>query len=122
MKVGIDILEIDRFIEIEKDEIKMNKMFTENEINYFNKFQHKTSHIAGTFCAKEAFVKALKTGFTKDIFIKDVEVLHTENGVPYINTKNDRVKKLLKEIENVDISISHNNSTATAICIIFDKN
>ena len=117
--VGIDILEIDRFIEIEKDETKMSKMFTENEIEYFNKFQHKTSHIAGTFCAKEAFVKALKTGFNKDIFIKDVEVLHNEKGVPYINTQNEKVKNLLKENEKVDISISHNNSTATAICIIF---
>ena len=103
MKVGIDILEIDRFIEIEKDETKMNKMFTENEINYFNKFQYKTSHIAGTFCAKEAFVKALKTGFNKDIFIKDVEVLHTETGVPYINTENSKVKKLLTNEEKVDI-------------------
>ena len=35
--VGIDILEIDRFVEIEKDETKMSKMFTEKEIEYFNK-------------------------------------------------------------------------------------
>ena len=122
MKVGIDILEIERFVEIEEDKTKMNKLFTQNEIDYFNKFQQKTSHIAGTFCAKEAFVKALKTGFNKDIFVKDVEVLHTEKGVPYINLQNEKIKKLLKENEDVDISISHNNSTATAICIIFDKN
>ena len=57
---------------------------------YFNKFQFKTSHIAGTFCAKEAFVKALKTGFTKDISLLDVEVLHYENGVPYINLNNEK--------------------------------
>ncbi|MBQ9793141.1 MAG: holo-ACP synthase [Clostridia bacterium] len=119
MNVGIDILEIERFVEIEKDETKLKKMFTENEISYFNKFQFKTSHIAGTFCAKEAFVKALKTGFTKDIALLDVEVLHQDNGVPYINLNNEKIKKLLPNTEKVDISISHNQTTATAICIIF---
>ena len=119
MEVGIDILEIDRFLEIEKEETKLKKMFTVKEIEYFNKFQFKTSHIAGTFCAKEAFVKALKTGFTKDISLLDVEVLHYENGVPYINLNNEKIKKLLNENKKVDISISHNQSMATAICIIF---
>ena len=119
MEVGIDILEIDRFLEIEKEETKLKKMFTAKEIEYFNKFQFKTSHIAGTFCAKEAFVKALKTGFTKDISLLDVEVLHYENGVPYINLNNEKIKKLLNENKKVDISISHNQSMATAICIIF---
>lgn len=119
MNVGIDILEIERFIEIEKDEIKLKKMFTKNEIAYFNKFQFKTSHIAGTFCAKEAFVKALKTGFTKDIALLDVEILHQENGVPYINLNNEKIKKLLPSTKKADISISHNQSMATAICIIF---
>ena len=91
MEVGIDILEIDRFLEIEKEETKLKKMFTAKEIEYFNKFQFKTSHIAGTFCAKEAFVKALKTGFTKEIGLLDVEILHNENGVPYINLNNENI-------------------------------
>lgn len=119
MKVGIDILEIERFCEIEKDEVKIKKMFTEKEIAYFNKFQHKLSHIAGTFCAKEAFVKALKTGFTKDISLLDVEILHKENGAPYINLNNEKIKNLLSSNTKVDISISHCQTTATAICIIF---
>lgn len=119
MNVGIDILEIERFTEIEKNETKLKKIFTENEISYFNKFQLKTSHIAGTFCAKEAFVKALKTGFTKDLSLLDVEVLHQENGVPYINLDKRKLKKFLPYIRKVDISISHNQTIATAICIIF---
>ena len=103
MKVGIDVLEIERFIEIEKDETKLKKMFTKNELDYFDKYQHKTCHIAGTFCAKEAFVKAIKTGFSKDVSILDVEVLHHES-----------------EDTKIDLSISHSNTISTAICIISD--
>lgn len=119
MQVGIDILEIERFLEIEKDEKKLKRMFTEKEIEYFNKYTFKTNHIAGLFCAKEAFVKALKTGFTKDIGMLDVEILHEESGAPYVNLQNEKIEKLLGENKNVDINISHNNSMATAICIIF---
>lgn len=120
MKVGIDILEIERFAEIEKDEAKLKKMFTENEIEYFNKYQHKTCHIAGTFCAKEAFVKAIKTGFTKDVSLLDVEVLHYENGAPYINLNNQRLNKFINKDAKIDLSISHSNTVSTAICIITD--
>ena len=120
MRVGIDVLEIERFSEIEKDETKLKKMFTKNEIEYFNKYQHKTCHIAGTFCAKEAFVKAIKTGFTKDVSLLDVEVLHYESGAPYINLNNERLNKFISKDAKVDLSISHSNTISTAICIITD--
>lgn len=119
MQVGIDILEISRFTEIEKSETKLKKMFTENEISYFFKYTEKLSHIAGTFCAKEAFVKALKTGFCKEVSSLDVEILRDEKGAPYINTELEKVKNLLGEDKKVDISISHSDTMATAICIIY---
>ena len=119
MQVGIDILEISRFIEIEKSETKLKKMFTGNELNYFSRFNEKLSHIAGTFCAKEAFVKALKTGFCKDVSLLDVEILRNANGAPFVNIQTEKIKKLLPENKKVDISISHSDSMATAICIIY---
>ena len=119
MQVGIDIIEISRFTEIEKSEEKLKKMFTKEEINYFSKYTEKLSHIAGTFCAKEAFVKALKTGFCKEVSLLDVEILRNEKGAPYINTNKNKIKQLLGEDKSVDISISHSDTMATAICIIF---
>lgn len=119
MKVGVDILEISRFVNIEKDLNKLKKMFTATEIEYFNKFTDKISHIAGTFCAKEAFVKALKSGFNKDITPLDIEVLHYKNGSPYINLDNSKIKSILSSENKVDISISHSDTMATATCIIF---
>lgn len=120
MKVGIDIIENNRLNNILNNKTKLSKIFTETEISYFNKFSEQLTHISGNFCAKEAFVKALKTGFSKGLTPIDVEVLHTSDGVPYINTETEKIKKLLLETEKVDISISHSNSVSTAICIIYN--
>ena len=118
MKIGIDIIEISRFEELVNDENKLKKIFTLTEIKYNNKFSDRITHFSGNFCAKEAFVKALKTGFSNGITPKDVEILHTEKGVPYVNINNEKLKKIIKNDNNVDISISHSKIIATAICII----
>ncbi len=116
MNVGIDILEISRFANLENDKIKLKKIFTKHEIEYFNKFSNKLIHMAGIFCAKEAFVKALKVGFNKGITPTDIEILHNENGSPYIHIT-EKLKAFIGN-KDVDISISHSNTDATAICII----
>lgn len=118
MKVGIDIIEIDRFKFFEEDQERLKKHFTQNEIDYFNKFTEKLSHISGCFCAKEAFAKALKLGFGEKLSPIDIEVLHDDNGAVYINKNLSKVNKLLNG-QNVEINISHSKTTSTAICIIF---
>ena len=117
MEIGIDILEIDRFKDLQDDSVKLSKMFSKNEIEYFNKFKTKTNHITGFFCAKEAFSKALKTGIGKHFSLLDVEILHEESGSPFINILNKDLKLKLMDKE-IKISISHSNNIATAICII----
>lgn len=118
MKVGIDIVDFERFEFFLEDEERLKKHFTKNEISYFNNFNEKLSHISGCFCAKEAFAKALKIGFGKQLSPIDIEVLHDKNGAVYINTNNLKIKNLLGE-EKVEINISHSKTTSTAICIIF---
>lgn len=119
MKVGIDVLENNRLQDIASSEIKLAKVFTPAEINYLNTFSHKLTHITGNFCAKEAFVKALHTGFKNGLTPLDVEILHNEQGMPYVNLNNTKIKKLILETEKVEISISHSTKISTAICIIY---
>ena len=115
--VGIDLLEVERFIDISESEEKMSKIFTKNELIYFNKYNEKLTHIAGHFCAKEAVAKALKTGFGKFLSPIDVEIAHKEDGSPFVNVKNIKLSRLLSG-RQIEISISHTKSFATAICII----
>ncbi len=118
MQVGIDIEEVKRFSKIQKDKHKLDKLFTSREQEYFNKYSNRTCHVAGFFCVKEAVSKALKVSLYSDIYPIDIEVLHGKNGEPYINIENTHLKKLLNN-KKIDISISHTDNLATAICIIF---
>lgn len=117
MKVGTDIIEIDRFEKMSQDINKLQTIFTDKEIKYFNKFAHKLEHIAGTFAAKEAVVKAFKTGFSASIVPLDVEIIRT-NGVPSVNLKNGAKEFFDSNFKQIDISISHNKTYATAVCIV----
>lgn len=116
--VGIDIERVDRF-ETMLDTKKQAKIFTKSEQEYFDKFKFKLDHMAGCFCAKEAVSKALKVGFYTKITPLDIEILHNENGAPYVNTQNEKLSNLLKN-RKIDISISHTLDLATAICIVED--
>lgn len=118
MSVGIDIIDANRFEHFINDESKMSGLFTAKEIAYFGKFSNMAIHMAGTFSAKEAVVKAFKTGFTTGIMPLDIEIIHT-NGVPSVVLKNG-AKKFFEEggYKSIDISISHTNTIAESICIL----
>ncbi len=118
MRVGIDIVDVNRFERMSGDDVKLSTLFTAKEIAYFRDFANPITHIAGTFSAKEAVVKAFKTGFTPQVLPLDVEILH-ENKVPRVNLKGG-AKKFFEEqgFTKIEISISHTNTIAEAICII----
>ncbi len=118
MQVGIDIETISRFNNFIDDFNKLNKIYTKNEQCYVNQFSDKLTHLAGLFCAKEAVVKALKVGFGKFISPIDVEILHKEDGSVFVNRENTKLLTILKN-RDLDVSISHSQNIATAICIVF---
>lgn len=108
--VGIDIESSTRFEHYLDEGLK--RLFTENEIKYAKEYEDYLQHLTGFFCVKEAFIKALDT----DIDYLQIEVLHTETGKPYIN-QTSYIKKILrqKNIESVDVSISHCKQFSTAV-------
>lgn len=108
-KVGIDILEVDR-INISDEFI--NRICTENEKEYLSKFSDKRQRLTGLFCAKEACFKSLDLPVMN---YKEIEILHKENGRPYA-LLHGKTKHSVN-IKNIDISISHTDTMATAICI-----
>ncbi len=121
IKCGVDIIEISRI----KDAIEnigekfLDKVFTEKEIEYCeSKKNQKFQHYAARFAAKEAIFKAISEsiGNKYEMNWKDYEVLNDENNRPFINID----KKYKKNIENMDISISHCKEYAVAnVAILF---
>ncbi len=114
--IGTDIIEIQRIEKAAHLDGFLKKIFTENEINFF---KHKKSEsIAGNFAAKEAFSKALGSGF-RGFSPIDIEVLREKNGKPEI-ILHDNAKKIADDfgIKNIFISISHCKDYAMATVIL----
>lgn len=118
-KTGIDIVNINRVKKIlltRRDKF-LSKVFTKAETEYISKGGHKPNTISGIFAAKEAVSKVLGSGIGY-INWQDIEVLHDNNGRPYIGI-NSKLKDKMKElgIKNLDISISHEKDYAMAFAI-----
>lgn len=101
-KIGVDIVHIPRMKKSIESNAFRKKVFTENEILYC-----KTAEsYAGIFAAKEAYFKAMGTGVKFPL--TDIEILHDENGKPY-----------LSGIQDSDLSISHDGEYAVATVILW---
>ena len=76
----------------------------------------KLSSIAGNFCAKEAFFKAIGTGLYRS-YLKDVEILRNNLGAPYINLSKKIVNKFKLENVSFSLSITHTREYACAVVL-----
>lgn len=117
MQVGIDIVEIERFREVDFKKF-IEKYLTENEMEYLLNKHDKYETIAGIYACKEAVLKAFKIGIGNGVKLKEIEILH-DNNMPILN-KNKIVTRLMKErnLTDIDINISHSEINAIAICVI----
>ena len=116
MKIGVDVVEVERFYEMGDNFIK--RVYTEEEKKYLQKFNNQAERLAGFFCAKEAFLKALDKNID-GVSLSEIEVSHEENGQPKIKLYGE-VKKMFKEISEKEIlvSISHSQKTAVAMVLL----
>ena len=121
---GIDIVENYRLKKLlfkKKSNFK-NKIFTNNEIVYCEKKLNITNCYSKRFAAKEAFVKALGTGFRKNINFKDIEVVNNHYGKPYLLINKRVINKIKTSFKvkkfNILLSISDEKKYAIASVII----
>lgn len=118
IKSGIDIIEVER-IKNSIDENFLNKVYTENEIQYCeSRKKNKYQSYAARFAVKEAAFKAIST-LIKDkysISWKNIETINNETGKPSIKfiSLTKEVEKELAKIESIDVSISHLEEYAVA--------
>ena len=108
--IGIDICNISRFSKMKNLDNFLKRYFTVEENEYIIKTGKRDETIAGIFSLKEAFVKAIGTGFGS-ISPIDVEIIHNFSGKPDLIIHNDIIKK----IEQISCSISHDSEYAIAV-------
>ena len=120
---GTDIIEIERVKESIENlgEKFLERVYTKKEIEYCeSKKKQKYQHYAARFAAKEALFKAIswKLEDKYEICWKDIEVLNNKQGRPELKV----IGVDLKNIENIDISISHCKEYAVAMCTLIKTN
>ena len=119
-KHGIDIVEVSRIKKaIEESDSFRSKVFTEKEISYCESRKTKYQSYAARFAAKEAFLKALETGWTNGIAWLDIEILNETSGKPFVNLYS-AAKSIFdsSNYQNTHVSLSHTEDTAIASVII----
>jgi len=94
-------------------------VFTPKEIAYCEMKANKYEHYAARFAAKEAFFKAIGSGWTDGTAFNEIEITNNENGKPLLILLGDTAKLMLaKQISNISVSLSHLNTIASAVVII----
>ena len=117
--IGTDIADVHRIAKsIENNSFK-EKVFSHTEITYCETKVNKAESFAARFAAKEAFFKALGTGWRGGMAFNEVEVVNDELGKPTLNiigTTAEIIKD--KNIKIIHVSLSHVKDLAMATVVL----
>jgi holo-[acyl-carrier protein] synthase len=94
-------------------------VFSKTEIAYCESKTNKFEHYAARFAAKEAFFKALGTGWLEGTHFNEVEITNDESGKPALVLLGETKKTLSAwGISKILVSLSHLKTIASAVVII----
>lgn len=113
--IGTDILNVSRVAHWTSDNDILDYVFTRKEKTTFLKRNYAHKHLAVIFVAKEAFMKAIGTGWGSGVQWKDIEVINDGGGLSV------RLYNRAKEIcsgRNIFISASCADDLAVAFVAI----
>ena len=119
--IGIDTIEVDRIAkQVDGDTRFREKIFSSGEIVYCDSFkQKKAEHYAARYAAKEAFFKAIGTGYRGGLAFHEIGIVNDELGKPEL-VLSGKAREYAKQhaFGKIHVSMSHLKSTACAIVII----
>jgi holo-[acyl-carrier protein] synthase len=118
--LGTDLTEVERIAEkINKRSGFREMVFSKTEIAYCESKTNKFEHYATRFAAKEAFFKALGTGWLEGTHFNEVEITNDESGKPALVLLGETKKTLSAwGISKILVSLSHLKTIASAVVII----
>ena len=117
MKVGVDLIEIERIRRALERPGFRERCFTETERTYCDSRRNPAQSYAGRFAGKEAVGKALGCGvrFTW----KEIEIVgRPKPGVRLTGRTAAWAEKV--KAGAIDLSMTHSKELAAAICVVLD--
>ena len=120
--IGVDIIHNKRIKNSLKNIKFKNRVFDTKELKQSKLLKNKVNYFSKRFAAKEAFAKALGTGFRMNLNLKDIIIMNDKMGKPYY-VKTTKITKIIKKKFKVKkfncfLSISDEKDYSTAFAII----
>ena len=120
--IGVDIIENKRIKNSLKNTKFKIRVYDNKELKQSNLSKNKVNYFSKRFAAKEAFTKALGTGFRENLNFKDIVIMNDKKGKPYY-VKTSKITKIIKKefkVKNFNcfLSISDEKDYSTAFAII----
>jgi len=120
--VGVDIVKNKRIKSLLKNIYFKKRIFNEKELKQSKNIKNKVNYFSKRFAAKEAFVKALGTGFRNNVNFKDIVIINDKKGKPNYLISNKIVKTVEKKFKvkkfNCFLSISDEKDYSVAFTMI----
>ncbi|MBN1868233.1 holo-ACP synthase [Candidatus Sumerlaeota bacterium] len=119
--LGIDIVSIERIAAmLERHGGRAAaRLYTETERAYCESMAKPALHYAARFAAKEAFVKALGTGFSSGIRWRDIGIVHDAKGKPEIVVEGQAGQAMgALGADRSYVSLSHDPLHAAAVVVL----
>ena len=120
--IGVDIIQNNRIKNSIKNHKFRDRIYSINELKLSTSSKNKIGYFSKRFAAKEAFAKALGTGFRNDLNFKDIEIMNDKFGKPYYS-KTKKITQIIRKkfkVKNFNcfLSISDEKEYSTAFAII----
>ena len=120
--VGLDLVDVSRMKrELAREDGGLrDRVFTPDEIAYCEAMGRPAVHYAARFAAREAFFKALGTGWRgAGPTWNEVEVVRDELGAPALRLRGNAARAAADlGVESTHLSLTHTNALAAAVVVL----
>ncbi len=122
MRIGVDMVEIERLATlVQKSPTFAQQTFSRTELGAADRLpeRRRGEYLAGRFAVKEAALKALGVGLTRNLRLTEIETVSLSSGAPRLALRG-KVSELARRIgvRQVRVSISHERQFAVAFVML----
>ena len=117
--LGMDLCEVDRVERLLRRDRErfLRRVFGEVEIAYCEARRRPAPHFAARFAAKEAFLKAVGTGWR--LGWRQVEVVRSRSGKPVLSLSGPAAAIVAsREVRRVHLTLTHTSAMAAAVVVL----
>ena len=119
--IGTDLVDIDRIKKIKSLSAFAKKILGNHELKKYQQLTegYNQSYLGKQIASKEAFVKALGTGFKKPIYPRDIQILRNSFGQPEV-LLSDAAKTYVEDlgITKTHVSLADENNHLIAFAVL----